>query len=100
MGNHVKFISYDGAYPVYCFGTLTLSIDGEEVTFGWQPFGQKNNCMFGGFWEDGVYLDTNKNSEKYYVNRLPQKYRKYADEIYKIFETEDALTNGCCGGCE
>ena len=29
----VKFISYDGKYPNYCSGTLTLEIDGETAVF-------------------------------------------------------------------
>lgn len=30
----IKFISYDGAYPVLCSGKLTVEIDGKTITFG------------------------------------------------------------------
>lgn len=87
--NHVKFISYDGSYPTYCLGNLTLEIDNETATFG-----LSSNNMYKIFWSDGIYLRED------FANRLPEKFRKYADEIRQIFENEDSLNEGCCGGCE
>ncbi len=87
--NHVKFISYDGSYPTYCLGNLTLEIDNETATFG-----LSSNNMYKIFWSDGIYLRED------FSNRLPEKFRKYADEIRQIFENEDSLNEGCCGGCE
>ena len=88
--NHVKFISYDGSYPTYCLGNLTLEIDNETVTFGLSTA----DNMYGLFWSDGIYLRPN------FADKLPEKFRKYADEIRQIFENEESLNEGCCGGCE
>lgn len=31
MANRVEFVSYDGEYPNYCNGTLTLRIEGATI---------------------------------------------------------------------
>ena len=91
---HVKFISYNGSYPTYCIGTLTLEIDEEQVTFGLH-----DDNMFDKFWVEGCMLVHDKEDEQYFVNLLPEQFRKYADEIEHIFDEEFEFKS-CCGGCE
>lgn len=67
--NHVKFVSYTGNYPNLCRGDLTLEIDGEIGTGEWE-------------------ID---------VDRLPEKFRRYAREIGQVFN--ENVEYGCCGGC-
>jgi len=43
----VKFVSYDGAYPNLCAGTLVLEIDGKQITI-------PKYCMNSG---GSVYID-------------------------------------------
>jgi len=94
-GKHVKFISYTGKYPNLCSGTLTLEIDGEKVTFGLD--GQYEE-----FWRSGGYVIWNADIVAtgewlIEIERLPQKYQKYAREIDEVFNAN--VEHGCCGGC-
>lgn len=89
----VKFISYDGKYPNLCSGTLKLEIDGEIVIFDtysdrfWSTGGYTNWC-------DGT-IDTDEWA--ILQDKLPEKYKKYVDEIDKVFN--ENVEFGCCGGC-
>lgn len=105
--SNIEFVSYTGKYPNLCSGVLTLRICGEECVFG-------HNC------EDfdcktGLYKD--ENYDKFWISggciggdgvayrdewniiceELPKKYRKYVDEIDRVFN--DNVEWGCCGGC-
>lgn len=105
---HVKFVSYDGKYPSLCMGTLTLDIDGETVTFGYdfsRPYNE--GCQnYPSFWESGGsayftnnYREEHVETEEWLIDysELPEKYQKYADEIDRIFN--ENVEFGCCGGC-
>lgn len=88
----VKFISYDGKYPNYCNGTLTLELDGEVVVF--KPENR--------FWHSGGcvnYRDCTicKYEWEIYQRDLPDKYKIYAADIDKVFN--ENVEFGCCGGC-
>lgn len=92
---HVKFISYTGKYPNLCSGILTLEIDGEKATFGLD--GQYEE-----FWRSGGYADwqndmVGRGEWLIEIERLPQKYQKYATEIDRVFNAN--VEHGCCGGC-
>ena len=92
---HVKFISYTGKYPNLCSGILTLEIDGEKATFGLD--GQYEE-----FWRSGGYVNWQDDivaTDEWLIEieRLPQKYQKYATEIDRIFNAN--VEHGCCGGC-
>lgn len=39
----IKFISYTGKYPNLCDGILTLEIDGEQVSFGYDMYSRYDN---------------------------------------------------------
>lgn len=30
---NIEFVKYDGAFPIYCMGNLTISVDGVSYTF-------------------------------------------------------------------
>ena len=89
---HVKFVSYTGKYPNLCSGNLTLLIDGETVKFD----GIKDR-----FWESGGFIsddyeDVYKEEWIISIDDLPEKYRKYAYEIDRVFNAH--VPHGCCGG--
>lgn len=86
-----------------CCGDLTLEIDGEKVIFGSMYCSRmserKGICPI--FWHSGGYI---RNYEAYTgewqidVDKIPEKYRKYASEIDEVFNAN--VPYGCCGGCE
>lgn len=94
---HVKFISYTGKWPNLCGGILTLEIDGVQVQFGNEWNNDKLNPRF---WEPGRYslMTYGERSEwQIDVDKLPEKYRKYAAEIDQVFNSY--VEYGHCGGC-
>lgn len=103
MKHKIKFISYDGHYPNLCSGVLTLDIDGEIVTFGYEH--GKNN--YSQFWRSGGncgFLDDNY--DETYCNigeweldktQLPDKYKNIGKELIQVFNKN--VEWGCCGGC-
>lgn len=91
---HVKFVSYTGKYPNLCSGNLTLLIDGETVKF---------DSIKGRFWGSGGFVSDDyeyvyKEEWIIFIDDLPEKYRKYAYEIGRVFNNEH-VPHGCCGGC-
>lgn len=93
MESKVKFVSYTGKWPNLCTGTLTLEIDGKLVRFGlneeyhkfWSSGGR---CSIRGI-EHGEWIID--------VEDIPEQYRKYADEMDRVFNAN--VEFGCCGGC-
>lgn len=94
---HVEFVSYDGKFPNLCRGTLVLRIDGEEVSFdflsGNDFWASGGNVSFTDDWEDIVTTG----EWELRMERIPDKYRKYADEMINVFNAN--VDFGCCGGC-
>ena len=98
----VEFISYTGKWPNRCNGVLTLKIDGEEITFGYNK-----NCLYPKFWLSGgccgfVGGDYSKpyveqGEWKIVFDELPDEFKKYIKEIEKIMN--ENIPQGCCGGC-
>lgn len=86
----VEFISYDGAFPCLCHGTLVLRIDGEVVKF--------DDCLMSGgslkFDNDWMEFVT---QGEWSVCDIPDKYAKYIEEITEV--VNDNVRWGCCGGC-
>ena len=85
-----EFVSYDGAFPNLCGGTLVLRIDGEEVEF-------PKCCMYSG---GSVWFDDEWNEHvgigEWSVN-VPEKYANLKDEIERC--VNEHVEWGCCGGC-
>lgn len=107
--SHVKFVSYTGKWPNLCSGILTLIIDGETVRFGYgdcfHPREEDKDLLIP-FWSSGGCCGFRNNYSDAYttqgpwiidVQELPEKYRKYAEEIDEVFN--DNVDFGCCGGC-
>lgn len=97
---HVKFVSYTGEYPNLCSGVLTLEIDGVEYTFGYGY--NRPQPDFKSFWSSGGgiinnYESTYSEEWQIDVNDLPEQFRKYAQEIDRVFN--ENVEWGCCGGC-
>lgn len=107
--NNVKFISYTGKYPNLCNGILTLEINGVEVSFGHDASYYKNDDNDGNyepFWHTGGRCGFRNHYSQSYCEQdewiidaqeLPEKYRKYANEIDEVFN--ENVDYGCCGGC-
>ena len=93
--SHVKFVSYTGKYPNLCSGILTLEIDGVEYTFGSRYGFKEFWCSGGGITSD--YESTIEGEWQIDVNDLPEQFRKYAQEIDRVFN--ENVEWGCCGGC-
>lgn len=91
---HIKFVSYKGAWPNLCRGVLTLEINGDEVPFG---YGTPNRP----FWSSGggITADYDTYSGEWIIDaeHIPVAYRQYADEIDRVFNAN--VEHGCCGGC-
>lgn len=86
----VEFVSYDGAYPNLCSGTLVLKINGEERELshclssgGSVSFNEDwNECVTSGAWS---------------VYDLPEDLQPYRSEIEEC--VNENIPYGCCGGC-
>jgi hypothetical protein len=78
----IKFISYDGAYPNLCRGTLVYSVDGKEMSEKY-CLSSEGTCRFG--WWD-------LNEDKFgHLSVLEKK--------YLLIQVNDNVRQGCCGGC-
>jgi len=95
---HVKFISYTGAWPNLCRGSLALEIDGVKYCF--DGYSER-------FWHTGgeAYF-SGKNYDDHIITKapwiidvseLPENLRQYAEEIDAVFN--ENVEHGCCGGC-
>ena len=105
----VKFISYTGKYPALCCGILTLEINGVRVSFGHDKSYYKNDNNddnYDSFWQTGGRCGFRNHYKYSYcetgewiidAQKLPEKYRKFADEIDEVFN--ENVEWGCCGGC-
>lgn len=100
----VKFVSYSGGYPNLCNGSLILSINGEEHSFGYLR-------EFPGFWITGGCVSFNEKWE--------EEVEEGAWEVCVCEETRETFVKafgenflekaikvmnenvewGCCGGC-
>jgi len=90
--SRLKFISYDGAFPNLCRGTLIVSLDGKEIVF-------PEYCMCSG----GSVRFTQNGKEivmqgKWRITEFP------IDFPLELREELEDLVNanvrwGCCGGC-
>lgn len=85
----VEFISYDGAYPNLCSGTLVLKI--KDQTVSW------NHCLISGGCA-GVDYNLNEFIENgEWSVRVPDEFKKYENEITILVNKN--ISQGCCGGC-
>lgn len=92
----IEFISYTGAYPCLCMGTLTLKIDGKKMSFS-SGFCSTGTCYFDADWEEHV----TEGEWKIDFDTPEWKELNLTDiekeEITSIFN--ESVEHGCCGGC-
>ena len=89
MNNRVEFISYDGDFPNLCRGTLTLCVDGENVSI--------ENCLISGgsVWFDDDWME-HVECGIWNVD-VPEHLAHLAEEIKDV--VNEHVPYGCCGGC-
>jgi len=100
----VKFVSYDGAYPNLCSGTLVLEIDGKKVSFG---YSYKAPVDYPSFWCTGgsVRFDEDWIEDVSHGEwELSANEREYPKEIFELLPEcikvmNENVPEGCCGGC-
>lgn len=112
----IKFISYDGAYPVLCSGKLTVEIDGKTVTFGKVRHFPGLTTLeemadYPSFWCSGGSIGFDDDWNEIVCGGCPWEMseaggteKDYPPEIWKILPDILAVMNenvrgGCCGGC-
>ena len=84
----IKFVSYDGAYPNLCSGTLVLEVDG--VVRSAQYVLVSTGCIN---WRD----DTVVKGDWVLSADAPQWMRDREKEILAVVNAN--VRKGCCGGC-
>lgn len=86
----IEFISYDGKYPCYCAGVLTLKIDGVVVSF--PPHTLESGG--GTNWRDDEVWSGPWTVWDYHI---PSEYKHLKKIIEKV--VNENVPFGCCGGC-
>jgi len=93
MNERLKFKSYDGLSPNFCWGKLILNLDGLDITF-------PEHCLY----FDGVCFDDNYNKiekndkGKWVITDFPENFPKELKERANELVNEN-MEWGCCGGC-
>lgn len=86
----VEFVSYDGAYPNLCSGTLILKINGVERTFPKYCMQSGGSVSFDKDWNETV------TSGLWSVD-VPEDLYYLKEEIERC--VNKYVPHGCCGGC-
>ena len=86
---NIEILDYDGAYPNYCDGTLTLSID--DVVY------ELHNCLMSGGGVQWTDPDEDESWEGDWSFTAPEGFEQFADEIEEL--VNEKIPKGCCGGC-
>ena len=92
--NMIEFVSYDGAYPNYCRGTLVLRVEGVEVTMPEFCLRSGGTCFIDSLGDEVIesgrwFLDD------YY---MPEHLLPFIDEMEEVVNANITM-RGCCGGC-
>lgn len=99
---NIEFVSYNGRGPVYCFGTLVLSIDGVEHSFGYAIY----LTSLPNFDEDWMLLDDDPDTtwkvRSYREHQIgTNEDIEFTDEEIEYIEqlVNDNVPAYHCGGC-
>lgn len=84
----LKFVSYDGAWPNLCSGTLILSLDGREIQFPDYCIASGGSCTKSCRIKKGEWSITK------YPEDFPEELKDRAIEL-----VNENVPHGCCGGC-
>jgi len=90
----LEFVSYDGAYPNLCSGTLRLRLNGKVVVFPSHSLMSGGSVSFDDDWSE-------------IVTDGPWSITKYPDDFPDSLQlrlavnrlVNDNVPCGCCGGC-
>lgn len=103
----VEFVSYDGAYPCLCMGTLVLKINGVEAKFHFSFNNDKDKGEYSDFWSSGggVTFDEDWNENvsigawRFFPtsSSFPEELKEIGDLLIAVFN--ENVPYGCCGGC-
>lgn len=88
----IKFISYDGAYPNLCSGTLVLELDGTRYECD-DILSSGGHVRFDSDWNE----DVGKGEWEVRGDELPEELQPHAREIAVL--VNEKVAEGCCGGC-
>ena len=93
MNPKIEFVSYDGAWPNLCSGTLIIKVDGKTYSF-------KYAMISGGHICGGPHTDWDMWSEQgpweLNLEEHPEL-EQYKEEITRV--VNENVPQGCCGGC-
>lgn len=109
----VKFVSYDGAYPNLCSGTLVMAINIKKCQYIEYKFGVEKNSLpifwtsTGGIAHSDDYSDMWAIGGDWALDIDENNLKDYPEEIrdIEIFKKMVELMNDnivekpCCGGC-
>lgn len=88
----IKFISYDGAWPNLCRGTLVVEKDGKQYSmYGVLISG--GNVSFDADWEANVEEGDWSIDRNALAPELQDDWRELESLV------NDEIPHGCCGGC-
>lgn len=102
----IEFVSYDGAYPNLCSGTLVLKINGVEAKFHYSFDNNKDKGEYSEFWSSGGVVSFDENWMEEVTQgpwrfspsgSFPEELKAIGDELIAVFN--DHVPYGCCGGC-
>lgn len=88
----LEFVSYTGAWPNLCSGTLIMSIDGEQIQFPQYCLSSGGSCSFDEDWNS--YISYGEWSVREWPSDFPEELKEKALELIN-----KNIEHGCCGGC-
>lgn len=88
----LKFVSYDGAYPNLCSGTLKMELDGKIITFPSHSLCSGGSVWFDDNWSE--HVEAGEWTISGFPKDFPEELKEYAQEL-----VNQNVSFGCCGGC-
>ena len=88
----LKFVSYDGAYPNLCSGTLKMKLDGKIITFPSYCLSSGGSVWFDDDWSE--HVEEGEWTISKFPKDFPEELKEYAQEL-----VNENVEPGCCGGC-
>ena len=88
----LTFVSYSGAFPNLCSGTLVLAIDGVPIEFPYCSLWTGGSAHIGKNGEE--FVSKGKWCLRKWPENFPKELKKEATEL-----VNKNVHKGCCGGC-
>lgn len=85
-------VSYDGAFPNLCSGTLVVTIDDTEWVFPDYCMSSGGSVSFSKDWEEHV------SSGPWEISKWPENFPENLKSSV-LEAVNEQVTYGCCGGC-